>query len=89
MIKFVRQKQGISLRKFAKKIKVSATYISKIEKGEFKASAKTLRKIELELELPPYSLCYMAKKLHPDIENWVWCNYDKIIMSLLIKKRGI
>ena len=67
-----RQKQdaSFSLRKFAKKIKISPTYLSKAETDEFTPPrAETIIHIADELGIDTYFLLEKAQKIHPELKK--------------------
>lgn len=55
-VKIERKRQGISQEVLAEKLGVSASYISKIERGLITPSLKTLDKLAKKLNVPPYML---------------------------------
>lgn len=85
MIRKARIAQGIGLLELARKIGVSGTFISKLEKGEFKASTKTLLKIADALRMEEYKLLKKAGKMHPKIEEYVWENYYEIVGKVVTR----
>lgn len=60
-----RTKAGISLRKFAERVRVSPAFVSKLEqnKTEGNASEETIKRIAVELDLPFKMLLQLAKKV--------------------------
>ncbi len=63
-----REKKGISLRKFAGRIKISPTYLSKIERGEFDPpSEEKIQAIAEGLGQDPDLLLAMAGKISSDL----------------------
>ena len=55
-IKETRENKGISVRKLAAMVEVSASLISQIETGKVDPSLSTLRKIAIALDVPLFSL---------------------------------
>ena len=59
-----------TLRKFAAKVKISPTYLSKIERGDFDPPAEdTIRRIAKELAYDEDELLAMAGKISTDLTN--------------------
>ena len=82
----LREKQGISLRKLAKKLAISAPYLNDIEKDKRSAPNKQLiKKLSLILKANLnllYDLAGDSKKtIPPDIEEYIKSNSD--IASLI------
>jgi len=67
-----RTNPAFSLRRFASALEVSATFISKMETGQFDPpSAETIKKMAELLEADPYELLQLAKKADPDLVEMV------------------
>jgi len=82
-IRQARKENGISLRKFAKKINKSATYISKIERGEFKPPAEaTITTIAKALGLDPDELMELAGRVPSDLTEIIQTRQRKIATFL-------
>ena len=61
---------SFSLRKFAKRINISPTYLSKAETDEFTPPrAETVILIAEGLGIDPYFLLEKARKIHPDLKK--------------------
>ena len=61
-----------SLRQFAQEVGISATFLSKIENGEFDPpSPDNIIKIAGLLEVDPDELLELAKKVDPEVEDIV------------------
>ncbi len=59
-----------SLRQFAQAVGISATFLSKVETGEFKPPASDKIKTMAQLlEIGPDKLLAMAKKIDPELSN--------------------
>jgi transcriptional regulator with XRE-family HTH domain len=67
-IRRLREERGIGLRRFATKIKVSPTYLSKIERGELPPPAEDkVIAIASELDQDPDILLAMADRVASDV----------------------
>lgn len=62
-----REARGISLRKFAKMLDISPTYLSKVERDEEKPSAAMVIRIAEVLQLNKDELLGKAGKIAPDV----------------------
>jgi len=61
-----------SLRQFAQALNMSATFISKVETGEFNPpSAENIKKMAELLEVDPYELLQLAEKADPELVEMV------------------
>jgi transcriptional regulator with XRE-family HTH domain len=61
-----------SLRQFAQALDMSATFISKMETGEFNPpSAENIKRMAELLEADPYELLQLAKKADPELVEMV------------------
>ena len=61
---------SFSLRQFANKVGISATFLSKVETGQFAPpAAKTIKKMAPLLETDTDELLALAKKKDPDLDN--------------------
>lgn len=59
-----------SLRQFAKKVGLSPTFVSKMEKGEFDPpSVDKIKRIAQSLDLDTDELLNLAKKLDPELQE--------------------
>jgi len=60
---------GFTLRGFAKAVGVSATFISKMERGHFNPpSAETVKRMAFVLRVDPDELLALAGKVDPELE---------------------
>ena len=84
-----RSNPAFSLRKFAQKSGISATFLSKIERGEFDPpkADKIIRMAEL-LDVDPDELLALADKVDPDL-NEIIKEQPKVLSKLLRTVRGM
>ena len=69
-VRKVRMAKGISLRKFAEMIDMSPTYLSKVERGEFKPPREQkVIAIAEALEMDPDELLALAGRVASDISE--------------------
>ena len=67
-IRDLREAQQISLRKFADKVGISPTYLSKIERDEFPPPGEeTVKKFAVALDQDPDELLALAGKVSSDL----------------------
>ena len=67
-IRTLREAQQISLRKFAEKVGISPTYLSKVERDEFPPPGEeTVKKFALALNQNPDELLALAGKVSSDL----------------------
>ncbi len=67
-IRALREAQQISLRKFADKVGISSTYLSKVERDEFPPPGEeTVKKFALALNQNPDELLALAGKVSSDL----------------------
>ncbi len=67
-IRALREAQQISLRKFADKVGISPTYLSKVERDEFPPPGEeTVKKFALALNQNPDELLALAGKVSSDL----------------------
>ena len=62
---------GVSLREFARRIDVSAPFLSDIEAGRRNPSGEVLARIAEELDAPLAELEAEDTRLQPDVRRWV------------------
>lgn len=60
---------SFSVRGLAKKIGVSATYLSKIERGQVPASNEAIYKLAEQLQINPDEVFALANKIDPTVEK--------------------
>ena len=71
-IRRLREESGYSLRKFAELCKISPTYLSKIERGEFKPpSEKVINRMAFHLDKNEKRLCCLAGKVPQEWIDWI------------------
>ena len=69
-IRSERVKKGLTLRKFAKSIDISATFISLMERGDVSPpSENNIHKIAIVLGLDPDYLIVMARKVPTEVQE--------------------
>jgi HTH-type transcriptional regulator, competence development regulator len=79
-----REEREIGLREMAKMIGVSPTYLSKVERGEFKAPVeKKVRAIAAILECDPEELMALAGRLSADLSDII--KRHPVEMSALLR----
>lgn len=74
-----------SLRGFAEKLEVSTTYLLKIEKGEFPASAETIRKMAVLLGVDTDTLFALADKIDPNLGKVIIQHDDPAQMAAFLR----
>ena len=79
-----REEREIGLREMAKIIRVSPTYLSKVERGEFKAPVEEkVRAIAAILECDPEELMALAGRLSADLSDII--KRHPVEMSALLR----
>jgi transcriptional regulator with XRE-family HTH domain len=69
-VRELRKKKGISLRRFAQKVDMSPTYLSKVERGEFKPPAEEkVMAIASALGEDPDELLALAGRVPSDVQD--------------------
>ncbi len=88
LIRERREAKNISLRKFAQQVGLSATYLSKIERGEMAAPGEEKIKIIAEhLELDEDELLALAGKVSTDLKELIM-EHPKVIANFLRSTHG-
>jgi transcriptional regulator with XRE-family HTH domain len=77
----------LSLRSLAELINVSATYLSKVERGIHPASAAVIERLANALGVPKDDLFARADKIAPDIEEG-FANYEAPVMLASFMRRA-
>lgn len=85
----LREDPKFTLRKFAKAVGISPTFLSKIERGEFDPpSAKNIKKMAELLEVDADELLGLAGKFDPELEEIIK-QEPKALPDLLRTVRGL
>ena len=88
-IRDLREKRRIGLRQFAKMIGVSATYLSKIERGEMQPPAEDrVKEIARRLDQDPDALLALAGKVSSDL-NEIIRTHPQAMASFLRSASGL
>ncbi len=77
----------LSLRSLADRVKVSATYLSKVERGIYPASAAVIERLAVALDVPKDALFARAEKIAPDIEEG-FANFEEPVMLASFMRRA-
>ena len=77
--------ESFSIRGLAEKIKVSATYLSKIERGELPASNETIYALAKALEVSPDEFFAHAGKLEPELQQKIVSNDSPVKMAAFLR----
>jgi len=87
-VRELRTRKQISLRKFAERIGISATYLSKIEREEFKPPSRDkIKEIADALGQDYDEMLALADKTAPDLEQAILSHPKQIAAFLRIAKR--
>jgi transcriptional regulator with XRE-family HTH domain len=76
----------VTLREFARRVGVSAPYVTDLEAGRRHPSPEILARIAQELSLPPAELEALDTRLSPDVRKWVETQPD--VAQLLRTLKG-
>ncbi len=76
----------VTLREFARRVGVSAPYVTDLEAGRRHPSPEILARIAAELELPGAELEALDTRLSPDVRRWVETQPD--VAQLLRTLKG-
>lgn len=88
-VRRLRVEKGISLRKFAEKVEMSPTYLSKVERNEFKPPGeKKVRAIAKELGQDPDALLGLAGRFAEDLVPIIK-RHPKEMATFLRAARGL
>jgi transcriptional regulator with XRE-family HTH domain len=86
-IRNLREREGISLRKFAEAVGISPTYVSKVERDEFAPPGQeTIRKMARILKQDEDSLLGLAGKVSSDLPQIVQNRPQ--LMATFLRKAG-
>jgi len=77
--------ESFSVRGLAEKIGLSATYLSKIERGELPASNETIYLLAKALGVSPDSLFARAGKLEPELQKKITSNESPVEMAAFLR----
>ena len=88
-IRSVREERKVGLREMARKIGVSPTYVSKVERDEFAPPAEDkVRKIAEILEMDPDELLSRAGKVSSDLTEIIRAR-PRVLAALLRATKGM
>ena len=88
-VRNLRIERRISLRKFAAKVGMSPTYLSKVERGDFAPPAENkVIAIAKALEQDPDEFLALAGRFSSDLKDIIQ-NKPKVIAGLLRKTKGL
>jgi transcriptional regulator with XRE-family HTH domain len=83
LVRTARAKLGLNLRDLADRVGVSASFLSRIERGEHvRISSRRLERLATALELSVDEVFRRAKRLPPDIEAYVLDNLERVRRSM-------
>jgi transcriptional regulator with XRE-family HTH domain len=83
LLRDTREAKGITLRKFAQIVDLSATYVSKIERGEMAAPGEeTIKRIAKVLEIDEDELLGLAGKVSTDLKDII-LEHPKAVANFL------
>ena len=83
LVRTARAKLGLNLRDLADKVGVSASFLSRIERGEHvRISSRRLARLATALELSVDEVFRRAKRLPPDVEAYVLENLERVRRSM-------
>lgn len=84
LVRSSRAKLDINLRDLADSVGVSASFLSRIERGEHvRISARRLLRLADALSLSPDEVFRSAKRLPPDVERYVLDNLKSVRRSMV------
>ena len=84
LVRTARSKQGLNLRDLAGVVGVSASFLSRIERGHHvRISDRRLALLAEALDLPVDDVFRCAKRLPPDIEKFVLDNLECVRRTML------
>jgi transcriptional regulator with XRE-family HTH domain len=84
LVRTARSKQGLNLRDLAGVVGVSASFLSRIERGHHvRISDRRLAFLAEALDLPVDDVFRCAKRLPPDIEKFVLDNLERVRRTML------
>ena len=84
LVRNARSKQGLNLRALADGVGVSASFLSRIERGcHVRISDRRLVRLAGALDLSVDDVFRCARRLPPDVEKYVLDNLERIRQSML------
>jgi transcriptional regulator with XRE-family HTH domain len=87
-VRELRTRKQISLRKFAERVGVSATYLSKIERDEFKPpSREKIKEIADALGQDQDEMLALAEKTAPDLELAILTHPKELAAFLRVARK--
>ena len=83
LVRTARSKLGLNLRDLAESVGVSASFLSRIERGEhIRISARRLARLAEALSLSVDEGFRCARRLPPDVEKYVLDNLHRVRRSM-------
>ena len=83
LVRTARSKMGLNLRDLAEDVGVSASFLSRIERGEHvRISARRLLRLAESLKLSVDEVFRCARRLPPDVEKYVLDNLHRVRRSM-------
>jgi len=83
LVRNARTRQGVPLRDLAEIVNVSASFLSRIERGEHvRISPRRLERLASALGLHVDEVFRCARRLPPDIEKYVLDNLERVRRSM-------
>lgn len=83
LVRNARAAQRVNLRDLADRVGVSASFLSRIERGEHvRISARRLERLAEALTLPNDEVFRCARRLPPDVERYVLSNLERVRRSM-------
>ena len=83
LVRTARSKMGLNLRDLAEDVGVSASFLSRIERGEHvRISARRLLRLAESLKLSVDVVFRCARRLPPDVEKYVLDNLHRVRRSM-------
>ena len=83
LVRSTRSKLGLNLRDLAGDVGVSASFLSRIERGEHvRISTRRLARLAEALKLSVDEVFRCARRLPPDVEKYVLDNLERVRRSM-------
>jgi transcriptional regulator with XRE-family HTH domain len=83
LVRTARARLGVNLRDLARAVGVSASFLSRIERGEHvRISVRRLERLAAALGVPEDDVFRGARRLPPDIERYVLDNLPRVRRSM-------
>ena len=86
LVRTARIKRDLPLRDLADSVGVSASFLSRIERGEhIRISSRTLTALGAALDLSGDAVFQAAGRLPPDVEQYVLTNLPRVRRSMAVR----